>query len=248
MSHDVWEYQVSELAQDYHTVVLDLRGHGDSDKPWGSYSYDVFAKDIRTAVQKLGLGKFTFVGWSLGGAIGTLYAARHASELNGLVSVDGAVPYFVRTSAIPAGPTKDEVNRWIDQESSQRPEFTKQFVDSMFYNSVGAETKLWIWDICMKASWNAAIQSLITLRDTDLVKLLPNVKVPTAVFHGAHDTVVPYEFGQFTAGKISNAKLVPFHRSGHVPFIEEKQKFNQELTRFIEQQPRQRPKSRWFRR
>lgn len=236
MSHDVWEYQVSELAKKYQTIVVDLRGNGDSDKPWGSYSYETYARDLHSLIEHLGLKDITFVGWSMGGAIGIQYLLqyKHKAAVSRLISVDGVVPVFVESKSIPFGQPRTKVEQWLQEERQRRPDFTKEFVDSMFYAHVGEYTKLWIWDITMKTSWHVAIQSLETLRDTDFTKELSNIKTPVAVFHGVHDRVVPYDLGKVTVSKLSNAKLTSFQNSGHVPFIEEKDKFNQELIRFIE--------------
>lgn len=235
MSHDVWEYQVSELANRYQTIVIDLRGNGDSDKPWGDYSYSTYVSDLHAVIEHLKLRDLTLVGWSLGGAIGIEYLSKHQGTVSRFVSVDGVVPVFSQSQTIPYGQPQSKVDDWLAQEQSRRPDFTKEFVDSMFYAKIGDYTKLWIWDITMKTSWHVAIQSLITLRDTNLTKVLPAIRTPVAVFHGVHDEVVPYQLGKLTAGKLLNGTLTSFHSSGHTPFIEEKDKFNQELVRFMEQ-------------
>lgn len=234
MSHDVWEYQVAELANRYQTIVVDLRGSGNSDKPWGSYSYETYASDLHVLIEHLALKDVTLVGWSLGGAIGMEYLLRHKRGVQALVSVAGAVPVFTESRQIPFGQPRTTVTQWLEQERQRRPDFTKEFVDSMFYAKVGEYTKLWIWNLTMKTSWNAAIASLETLRDTDFTKVLGNVKVPVAVFHGVYDPCVPYDLAKITVSKLPKAKLTSFQASGHVPFIEEKEKFNQELIRFIE--------------
>ena len=178
MSHDVWEYQVSSLAERYRTVVLDLRGHGDSDKPWSGYTYDVYARDIENFTAQMGLEDFTYVGWSMGAAIGLHYITRLASRASKFVSVDGVIPYFIAQEKLPFGPSKREVNSWIKQEKVIRPEFTKRFVDNMFYQPNLRYTKLWIFNICMKATWHAAIESLKLLRDTNLSDLMDKIKIP----------------------------------------------------------------------
>jgi len=245
MDHAVWQYQISELANHFQTVVLDLRGSGDSDKPWGDYSYDVYARDIATVIQKLCLTDITLVGWSLGGAIGALYLSKYGDGVSKFISVDGVIPNFVQTASTSYGQPKEKVNAWILEEKTRRPDFTKEFVDSMFFSDVGMYTKLWIWTICMKTSWHAAISSLETLRDTDMLNILPTIKVPTAVFHGVHDHIVPFELAKLTTVQIPGAKLVSFADSGHVPFIEEHDKFNRELTQFIDPSKRTFARTRW---
>lgn len=52
-------------------------------------------------------------------------------------------------------------------------------------------------------------QSEINLR-------LENIKAPTLIFHAKDDGLVNFEYGQYTAQHIPNAKFVPFESGGHL--------------------------------
>jgi len=69
MTHAVWRHQVAALAPEYRAITVDLRGHGDSDKPYGEYSVRTFAHDIATVFEELGLENGVVVGWSLGAQV-----------------------------------------------------------------------------------------------------------------------------------------------------------------------------------
>ena len=56
---------------------------------------------------------------------------------------------------------------------------------------------------------------------------------PTLIIHGVHDKVIPFAQAQELNQKIKNSQLVPFQYSGHGPFWEERDKFNQLLRQFI---------------
>ena len=45
-------------------TMVDLRGHGNSDKPEGSYSLDRLAKDMLTVADAVGARRFVAVGFS----------------------------------------------------------------------------------------------------------------------------------------------------------------------------------------
>src|SRR5690242_9103922 len=68
-AHAHWyDFVASELSRDFHVVVLEHRGHGDS--AWSSpadYSYERCAADIAEFAEKLDLRDFTLVGHSVGG-------------------------------------------------------------------------------------------------------------------------------------------------------------------------------------
>jgi len=69
-SGEAWDYQVLDLAPSYRCITVDLRGHGASDKPWGTYDYDLFVRDLDALLVGLDLTDVTLVGWSMGGHIG----------------------------------------------------------------------------------------------------------------------------------------------------------------------------------
>ena len=63
----VWNPLARDLARDYHVLSLDLRGHGDTDKP-GEYTFDQMAKDLVGLVQALNPAQPPYaVGHSAGG-------------------------------------------------------------------------------------------------------------------------------------------------------------------------------------
>ena len=81
-SSRTWDDVVDLLAeQGAHVVVLDLPGHGASDKSRGDYSLGAFANTIRDLLDHLGLDRVVFVGHSLGGGIGMQFAYQYPAAL-----------------------------------------------------------------------------------------------------------------------------------------------------------------------
>lgn len=70
MNHNMFEYQFIELStRGYRCSGIDLRGFGESDKPWDGYSYDTMADDVKTVLDTLDLQDATLEGFSMGGLI-----------------------------------------------------------------------------------------------------------------------------------------------------------------------------------
>ena len=65
--------------------------------------------------------------------------------------------------------------------------------------------------------------------------ILETINVPTLIIHGIHDKVVPFPLGEVQKQSIKNSKLIPFKYSGHATFYDQRDKFNEELTQFIEE-------------
>jgi pimeloyl-ACP methyl ester carboxylesterase len=86
--------QAEHFAQRHRVVSLDLRGHGESDKPSGPYPIAAYADDIAYVIEQLGLGKAVAVGHSMGGLAVLQLAAAHPSRVAAIVMVDPAPLVF----------------------------------------------------------------------------------------------------------------------------------------------------------
>src|SRR5690349_17167122 len=64
-----WEYQVTHFAQNYRVLLIDMRGHGRSEKPAGPYSMRQWAADVVALLDHLKIDKAHVVGLSMGGMI-----------------------------------------------------------------------------------------------------------------------------------------------------------------------------------
>ena len=63
---------VDALKDDYRLVLIDARGHGDSDKPHDAAAYDqkLMASDVIAVLDAEGIDRAHYMGYSMGGSIG----------------------------------------------------------------------------------------------------------------------------------------------------------------------------------
>lgn len=95
----IWDAVAPRLAERFHIVAFDQRGHGLSDKPAGGYGFAQVVGDLRGLIYALDLGRPTLVGHSWGGNVVLEYAATYADDVAGLVLVDGG---FIELADDPA--------------------------------------------------------------------------------------------------------------------------------------------------
>ncbi len=67
----------------------------------------------------------------------------------------------------------------------------------------------------------------------DLTRKLSLIKFPSLIVCGEHDVQCPVEYSIEMADAIVASKLVIFEKSNHYPFLEEAEKFKQEVHNFI---------------
>ena len=88
-----WIKQVtSDLAKEFHMVTYDLRGHGNSDKPFEPERYKdskAWGDEVQAVMDATGLKRPVLVGWSYGGRVMADYLKTHGTaKLAGLNYVD----------------------------------------------------------------------------------------------------------------------------------------------------------------
>src|SRR5690554_714517 len=94
LSNAMYEYQYQFLVdKGYRVIGITLRGFGKSDKPFGTYNYDVYAQDINVVLEKLDINDIILGGFSMGGAIAIHYVAIYSStRVNKLALFGAAAP------------------------------------------------------------------------------------------------------------------------------------------------------------
>jgi non-heme chloroperoxidase len=235
LNHNTYEYQFDQLPKmGYRCIGVDLRGFGNSDKPWSGYSYDRLADDIRCVVDALNLEDFTLAGHSMGGAIAIRYMARHNGYgVSKLALLAAAAPSFTRRPDFPYGFTKEDVNKLIDETYNDRPKMLQGFGDMFFFQYVTGPLTDWFFQSGLQAAGWSTAATAVSLRDESLFADLGKIRVPTLIFQGIHDKICPMQFAEALKEGIENSKLMPFIYSGHGLYYDEREKFNMELARFI---------------
>ena len=115
-----WARQVAGgLAESFHLVTFDSRGHGMSEKPTGAEHYRdprLWADDVAAVIDRSGLERPVVVAWSYGGFIVTDYVRAHGERaIGGINLVGGAAmlkppafdhigPGFLENARGPARP------------------------------------------------------------------------------------------------------------------------------------------------
>lgn len=88
----VWSSLGEYLAQDYHIVAPDMRGHGDSSKPKDNYSFATAIADLEALMDNLGWSSTQVVAHSWSGKLAAIWATQNPQRLHNMVLVD---PIFI---------------------------------------------------------------------------------------------------------------------------------------------------------
>lgn len=237
-NHNLFEYQFAQLPKsDYRCIGIDCRGFGLSDKPWTGYDYDRLSDDILRVVEELGLENITLGGHSTGGAICVRYMARHNGRgVAKLALFAAAAPSLVQRPYFSYGLQREVILNIIRNTGYDRPNMLRGFGNMIFFNTVSRPLSDWIFQLGLEAAnWSTAAIANTWLNEEGLFEDLKKIDAPTLILHGLNDQVCLYPLAIAQKNGIKNSRLVPFESCGHFLFYDQRERFNKELIKFIEE-------------
>jgi non-heme chloroperoxidase len=231
-SHLSWSRQVeSDLAKDFHMVTYDLRGHGNSDKPFEPERYKdgkAWGDEVQAVIDAAGLKRPVLVGWSYGGRVISDYLKTHGpAKLAGLNYVDAVSKtdpsFFGEGPKLqPPMASDDLATNIAATRAFLHACFAKQPTQDEFETMLG-------FNMMVPPKVRAALGG----RTLDIDDLMKELKLPVLVTQGSADRLVLVAAAKHTASIIPGAKLSVYDGVGHAPFWEDTPRFNAELAAFV---------------
>jgi pimeloyl-ACP methyl ester carboxylesterase len=148
----MWQRVIPYFQDHYRLILVDLRGHGKSDKPETGYHMDEMARDVIGVMQHLKLERAHIVGSSLGAEVGLSLAANYPEYVISLVC-EGALsseygPYGVWEGSEEA--FEEDVARQLEKIRNT-PETIFPSVDALVDRSRKALEKYGWWNEYVEA-------------------------------------------------------------------------------------------------
>lgn len=241
-SHTSFKKQLEsvDLARDFHLVAMDLRGHGNSGKPWDQASYHdskLWADDVIAVMDDTNVKKAVLVGWSFGGFVVANVVDHHGTERIAGVNLVGSAGGMVQPM-FPAPPNNPELAK--RRAETARLQASGSIEDNVQGSIGGIEfltakpgDQTW-QDISRAGSVLLLpyVRKALAGRNLDNTKVVPKFgNVPVLVTYGSADGLIgPDQIAGLK--KLGNVKFSVIEGSGHSPFYEDGPRFNRELAEF----------------
>ena len=215
-----WDFISLGLSSEYHVLVLDQRGHGDSDwAPDGDYSIEAAQRDLDGIVDALGLADFNLMGHSMGGRNSFVWASRHPGMLRSLTIVDTG-PETVRRGSdrirrfreLPDN--LDSFEEFADRVQEYTGRSREQVLGALKYSiRQGADGK-WTWKYDKVMRQSGRTESYWTPEQLwDCVK---RIDCPTLVTRGDRSDIFATETMDRMREDIADCTCVTIANAGHL--------------------------------
>ncbi len=235
-SHQDWAFQIPVLSRKYRVVAMDHRGQGKSEAPSSpdDYSVSIFAQDVYSLLQHLGISKACLVGHSMGGFMALEFVLEHPEMVTALVLVDTSSGEWERdpgyeqmraklkelalTEGMEAAFEFNAAhNAMVRDRFEKHPELREVSRQRMLQTPVNgyiyAGDAIWSW-------------KPVTHR-------LSQIRVPALIVVGEEDT--PFlKASQIMKESIADAELVIIPGTTHTPHEEAAEAFNDTLMSFLD--------------
>jgi 3-oxoadipate enol-lactonase len=210
----IWQEVAPAFTEQFRVVLYDKRGHGLSDAPPAPYSIDNHTNDLLALLDRLGIGKASLVGLSVGGMIAQRMAIRASDRVQSMALCCTAAKigtpelWADRIGAVVAGgiePIADNVlQRW----------FTPLFRETRADDLAGWRNML------VRQPAHGYAGTCAAIRDADLRPDAGRITVPTLCVAGDQDGSTPPEVVKETADLIPSARFALIEGAGHIPCVE----------------------------
>ena len=229
-----YAFQVADYAKHFTCISVDPRGAGETDKPAGAYSTELFADDIAGFMGALGIDRAHVSGLSLGAATGMWFAAKYPDMVKSL-SIHSAWP---KTDAF----LKAVVQSWqtIAKGLHSATETVIQGIFPWcFTPELYAAKPDYIESLAAfvrgrpAQPLDAFLQQSDAVIGHDAASQLDKITAPTQLTFGRHDVVTSTRFSDEMKSSIRGSEIVVFEDCSHAPIYENVSEFNQRTLAFL---------------
>jgi non-heme chloroperoxidase len=236
-NHLCWAKQYeSALADEFRLVAFDLRGHGMSEAPLEPGHYTEarrWADDVAGIIDQLRLDQPVLVGWSYGAFVICDYIAAYGQNRVAAINfVEAAVKLGEATFGTLIGPAF--LDHFVGATADDLPTnigAMRSFVRACLVKPVSDD------ELEMAVCWNvlvpAPIRAHLAARELDCDDVLRALEVPLLVTQGRADRVVLPAMAEHVLATCPMAEASWYVDVGHVPHMEEPERFNRELAELV---------------
>ncbi|HYP53612.1 MAG TPA: alpha/beta hydrolase [Pyrinomonadaceae bacterium] len=215
------------LDPSLRVYALDLRGHGDSERPAGGYALGDFAADVLAFMDELELERAALVGHCRGSLVAQRVALDAPRRVSRLVLVSSMT---AARNIEGMGELRQAVESFDDAVSA---EFAREFQTGTVYGPLPEEFMDGVVAESLKVParvWRATLAGLL---EDDHAARLVEIRTPTLVLWGDRDALLTRAEQDSLSALLPAAELKVYAETGHSPQWERPERFARDLEAFV---------------
>jgi pimeloyl-ACP methyl ester carboxylesterase len=221
--HSFWKLDTKALAARRRVLLVDLPGHGSSDKPEISYTQPLFARAVNAVLEHAGVNEAVLAGHSMGTPVALTFVELFPGKAAGIVMVDGVLR---REKATPEAREK-AMARWSQGDYK---ETATKMIESMFVPATTPALRQEIRDKMLATPRRVAVSAM-----AGMMELSPPAKIPVpALAIVAARPNFPAGYEQFLRGLAPKLDYEMWDGAGHFLMMEQPERFQKTLTAFLD--------------
>jgi pimeloyl-ACP methyl ester carboxylesterase len=212
----IWDHMAPHLAERFHLLALDQRGHGDSGHA-DSYTTREFADDIEALREHWRIERFVLMGLSMGGHNGIAYASQHPERVERLIVID--IPPAFDMHRIP---DRAKIEAQAKHGHRRFSTLDEAVADARAGNPTAPDENLRYRTMCnvrqtsdggLEFKYDHRVQA--TWHPDDLWPVLSRVTMPALLVRGGLTTALPRAVADRMVEAFPRLELVEVPDSGH---------------------------------
>lgn len=235
-----WDFVALGFSDDYRVIVLDQRGHGDSD--WaadGDYSPETQQNDISAIVREIGLEKFTLMGLSMGGRNSFTYAANNPDRVRALVIVDAGPQNMQQGTQnirnfVQQDDELDSVDAFVERVLKYNPRRApEQIRGSIMHNLKQLPNGKWTWKYDKRLRRPGRRMGSDPETEKRLWGYLEALQCPTLLVRGGASDIIAMDTADKMHAVIPNSQMSTIEGAGHLVMGDSPAGFQRAVTEFL---------------
>ena len=226
----LWDAQAQALSGRYRVLRYDTRGHGRTSAPPEAYSLEQMADDLYGLLTGLGIASTHFVGISMGGMIGQIFALRYPSAVRSLILCS-------TTSRYPAAARSVWAERIRSIETNGMEPLVEPALDRWFtapFREGHQDVMNGVRTMIRSTPPQGYIGCCHAIPAIDVTDRLGEVRCPTLVISGQEDPGTPVAMAQEICAAIPSSTLAVLPSASHLCNLEQSDAFTRVLLDFLD--------------
>tara|TARA_Y100000310_G_scaffold345831_1_gene470789 strand:+ start:12326 stop:13135 length:810 start_codon:yes stop_codon:yes gene_type:complete len=235
-NHTVWKKQSAYfLKKGYGVVLVDLRGHGLSDKPMkGKYTFSHFSKDIHGLIKHEQIRDAILIGHSFGGMMILKYLEMFPKSVQGAVCIGTTYEDPLREIPILKHLHLTPLMICLTHFFLKFLEIGKEPKKSIDYSSMKISSDIYYWIQGVRTT--PLVSVLACLKEMlrfDHYSVLQKIHIPVLILQGEYDFKTPHNLANMMYKKIKQSKLVIIKKATHDMNLQNPDEVNEQIYKFL---------------